>query len=191
MRQRARGNRGVAVVEAAIVTPVFFALILGICEISLAMNDYLAVSTAVRSGAREASTDGTDLQSDYLVLQAIARAGNAISRAKITRIVIYKATAYGDLPTTQCRGGTPVTGTCNVYTSSDMSRPSTDFGCISTKNLDRYWCPSSRKDTLTSGGTDYVGVWMSYTHTWLTKMFGNTLTLSDSSVIRLEPRTST
>src|SRR3954471_4646405 len=40
-RERARSNRGIALVEAAFVTPVFFALVLGVAEIGLVMNNYL------------------------------------------------------------------------------------------------------------------------------------------------------
>ncbi|WP_421119308.1 TadE family protein [Aquihabitans daechungensis] len=38
-----------AIVEAAFVTPVFFAMILGIFEAGLYMKDYLAMSNAVRA----------------------------------------------------------------------------------------------------------------------------------------------
>ena len=56
-------------VEAAFVTPVFFALVLGVAEIGLVMNDYLAQASAVRAGARVASTSGNDIYSDYDILQ--------------------------------------------------------------------------------------------------------------------------
>jgi hypothetical protein len=196
MRARARDQRGVAVLEAAFVTPVFFMLILGIAEIGLAMNDYLAVSNAVRAGSREASTTGSDELSDYLILKAVQKESSALQSNKINRIVIYKASAFGEEPTASCQSGTAYAGTgtaktgaCNVYASTDMVRPKTDFGCLSTKNLDRYWCPTGRKITMSNGGTDYVGVWIQYTHAWLSKMFGSTKILDDSAVSRLEPRT--
>ena len=84
--------------------------------------------------------------------------------------------------------GTPVTGVCNVYTYADLVRPKTDFGCLAAQSLDKYWCPTTRKISLSGTGTEYVGVWMKIEHPWLTKLFGNTKTLTDSSVIRLEPR---
>ena len=202
LKQRAREQRGVAVLEAAFVTPVFFTLILGVCEIGLCMNDYLAVSSAVRMGAREASTTGADTYSDYMVLQAVGEGSSALNPSKISRIVIFKPTTFGELPTSTCMAGTPSAGTgatrvgaCNTYVSTDMNRPEANFGCLTTQNLDRYWCPTSRKITLsttTSGtGTDYIGVWIQYQHAWLTKMFGTDKTLTDVSIIRLEPRTKT
>ncbi|MCU1358237.1 MAG: hypothetical protein JWM89_3655 [Acidimicrobiales bacterium] len=196
LRELARENRGVAVLEAAIITPVFFSLILGIAEIGLCMNDYLAVSNATRVGARVASSTGADLYSDYWVLTAVESASTALQRNKLVKIVVYKPSAYGEAPTSTCQAGTPTAGTgtthtgaCNVYDAADLLAPKANFGCLTTQTLDQYWCPTVRKITLTGAGTDYVGVWMQYNHPWLTRMFGSTRTLTDQSVIRLEPRT--
>jgi Flp pilus assembly protein TadG len=199
-RQRAREQRGVAIVEAAFITPVFIALVLGVVEIGLAMNDYLAVSSTVRSGARSASAYGADLYSDFGVLQAVNNESAALNQAKINYIVIYKASAFGAAPSAGCQAGTSSSGdptthanACNVYTSAAFSHPKADFGCLTTQNLDRYWCPTDRKVTEgitpVGDGPDYVGVWISYNHDWVTKMFGNTKTFTDQSVVRLEPRT--
>jgi hypothetical protein len=38
-------------------------------------------------------------------------------------------------------------------------------------------------------GPNYVGVWVRVDHRWVTGMFGSSVTLTDQSVIRLEPRT--
>ena len=37
-------------------------------------------------------------------------------------------------------------------------------------------------------GTDFVGVWIKYEHSWVTKIFADTSIITDASVIRLEPR---
>ena len=187
MRQRAHDNRGIALVEAAFVTPVFFSLILGVAEIGLAMNDSLALNSAVRASARVASTSGADIYSDWTILSEFHDDSTALDEHKIQQIVIYHPASFGAAPTASCQAGTPAAGVCNTYTYTDMSRPKTDFGCLSTKNLDRYWCPSSRKTTLATTGTDYVGVWVKIQHPWLTKAFGNTKTMTESSVIRIEP----
>jgi Flp pilus assembly protein TadG len=199
-RLRTREQRGAAIVEAAFITPVFIALVLGVIEIGLAMNDYLAVSSTVRSSARSASAYGADLYSDYGVLQTMKGESAALDQSKINYIVIYKPSAFGEAPSPTCQTGTPSAGAvtthanaCNVYTPSSFNRPKTDFGCLTTQNLDRYWCPTVRKvteaTTAAGDGPDYVGVWISYDHNWVTKMFGNTKTFTDQSVVRLEPRT--
>lgn len=188
--------------EAAFVAPVFFALVLGVIELGLAMSDYLGVSNAARAGARVASASGSDLYSDFGIIKSVARESTAINRAQINRIVIYKANAFGDKPTAACQAGTASsgsgpsrTGACNVYTAAALSAPKADFGCIIGKKLDEYWCPTIRKvtesTTSAGAGTDYVGVWMSINHPWVTKMFGNNKVLTESSVIRLEPRAKT
>ena len=176
-------------VEAAFVTPIFFTLVLGVAEIGLAMNDYLALTASVRAGARVASASGADWNADYNILQAVKRESSALESTNISYIVVYKPSAFGEAPTATCQGGVDVTNVCNVYTPSDWNRPKTDFGCLSSQDLDRYWCPSNRKITLSGSGTDYVGVWVKIDHKWVTKMFGSDKTLTDSSVIRIEPRT--
>ena len=176
-------------VEAAFVTPIFFTLVLGVAEIGLAMNDYLALADSVRASARVASTTGSDIYSDWSILAAFNRESAALADRNIRQIVIYKPGGFGQAPTATCQSGVPVTNVCNVYDASDLQRPKTDFGCLSSQDLDRYWCPSNRKITLSGSGTDYVGVWVKIDHKWVTKMFGSDKTLTDSSVIRIEPRT--
>ncbi|MFN8019047.1 MAG: TadE family protein [Acidimicrobiales bacterium] len=188
LRRRSQDERGVAVLEAAIITPIFFTLILGVAEIGLAMNDYLALAATVRAGARVASASGNDGYADYGILSAVERESAAIERKKIQYIVVYKPSTFGEKPSATCQAGTPVANVCNVYTVSDFSRPKSDFGCRNDLNLDRYWCPNARNVTITGTGTDYVGVWMKVKHPWLTKMFGADKMLTDQSVIRLEPR---
>lgn len=177
-----------AVLEAAFVTPVFFTLVFGIIEIGLAMNDYLALSNSVRAGARTGSATGNDLTSDWNILQAIQREGSALNNGQIKMIVVYKASSFGEKPSATCQAGTPVTGVCNTYTTADFTEDKSHFGCYAPYTLDKYWCPLNRKVSMGGTGTDYIGVWMKIEHPWVTKMFGNTKTLTDSSVIRLEPR---
>ncbi|QXC62715.1 pilus assembly protein [Aquihabitans sp. G128] len=194
-RQRARDNRGLAVVEAAFITPVFFVMVMGIIEFGLTMNDYLALANTVRAGTRVASASGNDVYADYGILRAVARESAAIPKGSITRIVVYKAAAFGEEPTSTCQAGSPSagvgtakTGACNVYTTAAFAKTKDKFGCVSTENLDRYWCPTTRKVTLTSGGADYVGVWMQIDHQTVTRLFLTVQTLTDQSVIQLEPR---
>lgn len=184
-------QRGVAVIEAAFVTPVFFMLVFGIVEIALAMNDNLALAHSTRAGSRVASASGNDLYADYGIVRSIARESSAIDRGQIELVVVYQASKVGEAPSDTCQGGTPVKNECNVYRPADFARDKDDFGCKdpSSLALDSAWCPNDRRVVLTSGeGPAYVGVWMKIEHEWVTKMFGSTLTLTDTSVIQLEPR---
>jgi hypothetical protein len=174
-------------VEAALITPLFFLLVLGIVELGLAMNDNLALANSVRAGARTASAQGVEPFSDYNTVQVVLRESRALNRRNIDHIVIYKPSRFGEMPTTGCQNGTPSPGVCNVYTSANWSLDRDKWGCLST-SPDRHWCPKDRKVSLSAPGTDYVGVRMKIRHPWVTKMFGNVVTLTDGSVIRLEPR---
>ena len=227
VRAKARSNRGVAVVEAAFITPVFFALIIGIFEAGLYMKDYLAVSNAVRAGARSASAAGANGQADMYTLIDVSNESSALSGDQLEYIVIYKATGPGagptDVggPTGGCKSGIPVAGLCNVYRKADILKARAQvteeaaqaaaakagvsrtldqnkiwFGCLvaganANQSPDRFWCPGARKDARSDNnraGPDYVGVWMKVNHKWVTRMFGNLTTLTDQSVIQIEPR---
>lgn len=198
VRAKTRESRGAAAIEAAIVTPVFFILVMGIVEIGLAMNDYLALSSAVRAGSRTASASGDDLYADYNTVRRILRESTALSEDDIQAIVIYKAPGFGAGPWTDATDpdvsctSRSVADECNHYTAADWNRPKEQWGCQLSApggpSPDIAWCPSDRKVSLMSGGSDYVGVWMKIEHKWVTKMFGNAVTLTDQSVIRLEPR---
>ena len=187
-------SRGAVLIEAAFVTPIFFMLVLGIGEASLAMNDKLALANTVRAGTRVASASGNDTYADYGIIRAIVKESAALPRAQIEMIIVYRASKLGEGPPAACLagssqdpGGSTTAPACNVYDPADFAAPKVSFGCVSN-DYDGRWCPRSRKVTLAGGGTEFVGVWMKVEHPWLTRMFGSTVTLTDHSVIRLEPR---
>ncbi len=53
--RRHRRERGQALVEFALVLPVLAILILGIVQLGLVFHDYLSLTDAVRTGARQAA----------------------------------------------------------------------------------------------------------------------------------------
>ncbi len=59
LQHRIQNRRGAALVELAIVLPVFFAVVLGIVEFGRAMMVGQMVNNAAREGARLAIVDGT------------------------------------------------------------------------------------------------------------------------------------
>lgn len=185
-------------VEAAIVTPVFFLLLFGVFEFGSAYKDKLTVTNATTSGARTASAAADDAYADYNTLLAIGKALAAAPKNSVQRIVIYKAAVAGEAPTPTCQTGTAYAGTgtartgaCNVYTLASLSQPKANFGCQTGYNLDRYYCPTSRVVALstTNGGPpDLIGVWISMKHDYYTKFIGTSVMLTDQTVIRIEPR---
>jgi len=186
--RRARGQRGTVLVEAAYITPVLFFLLFSILEFGLAFRDYLAVANTTRDGARAASVYGNESSADFDILQTIANASNVIQRRDIERIVIYKGSGPDTTVPPSCANGTP-SATCNVYSASALDLAETEFGCRSDRDLDRFWCPNTRKNAMqgVNGPPDYIGVWIKVNHDWVTGLFGRSLTFTDSTVMRIEP----
>ena len=189
-RGRARRERGTSLLEAAIATFRFFLLIFAVLEGGTLLGDYLGVSNTVRAAARTASASGDDPLTDYRVLQTAKKEISALKGKDFNFLVVYKASAPGAEPTPGCKAGTSAPGVCNVYVRADLSRPDTDFRCKTAGVLDSPWCPTSRtvaQTVVTGGPPDYVGIYLSVDHQMLSGVFGNNRTITEHSVIRLEP----
>ncbi len=108
-RRRCRGERGAVAVEAALVTPVVLLMIFGMIEFSFALRDHVALSSAVRTGARMASTAADagactpNVADDIpcpangapnlaqLGADSIQKAGSALPRDSVDYILVYQA----------------------------------------------------------------------------------------------------
>ncbi len=183
-RRRVRGDRAAVLTETAIIAPVFFLLVFGIIEFGLAFRDRLSIDSATQYGARMGAIQGDGLAADRELLRAAIHYVDIADSSENVRIVVFKATAPGDLPSSSCQAGIPVAGECNVY-SMTSADDETDFGCAAG-TLDLNWCPTSRD--VTDVGADYVGVWIRAEHPFLTGLFGDTMVLTASTVTRIEPQ---
>ncbi len=188
------GERGAALLEAALVVPLFLTLLLAVIEGGFAFYGRLTVANMSLAGARSASGQGNEVLADYNVLRAM-RSGGVVS-GEITTIVVYKATSPGDSVPDACKSGS-VTSLCNRYVAADLSKDVTQFGCTGppgpTTKIDGPWCPSGRKTALsgTGGPPDYVGVYVEALHQDFTGILGQGITLRSDSIFRIEPRTLT
>jgi hypothetical protein len=187
-------ERGAALIEGAIMLPLFFLLLFGLLEFGFAFRDYLTLANGTRDGARTASTAGAQSNADYLTLTGIQEAMDAMPESEIERIVIFKADGPTDTVPTSCAGGTAQSGTeaCNVYTTTsfDLAEDQFDCGGVGTAP-DNFWCPTTRK-TATAGANgppDYLGVYIRVHYGYITGLFpGGGLTMDDTTIMRLEPR---
>lgn len=193
-RRRTHGERGTVLLEAAIITPVFFALVFGLIEGGNALHERLSVANMALSGARSASGQGSDVLADYYVLRALGNGAGGIVPSQITTMVVYKATAPSDQVPAGCKTAS-VAGSCNRYVGGDLAKDITQFGCAGppgpVTKIDNAWCPTARKIALTgvNGPPDYVGVYVEASHQNLLGVFGTALTLRSDTVMRIEPRT--
>jgi hypothetical protein len=125
-----RGDDGAALVEAAMVFPVLFAIILAIMELGIALSIYSTTSDTVRAGGRQASVSGSDALSDQQVLVKMSANAAVIPKGEIDFIVIWHAATTGQQPPTGCLlsastpnatsvgvsdAGVDAVGACNVY----------------------------------------------------------------------------
>jgi Flp pilus assembly protein TadG len=191
-RRRCQDDCGAALVEAAIITPVFFLLALGLIEYGLVFRDYIAIGNATSSGTRSLAILGEDDETDYWVLQAIKKDMSAVPTNSIQKIAIFKATGATDTTSwSSCKTGGSITNVCNVYTPADWNKTpiTTWFGC-GPGRLDNAWCPTTRKVAITGtlGPPDFAGVYIRVQHNYVTKLFGNSVTLDNFVISRLEPK---
>jgi hypothetical protein len=112
-------------------------------------------------------------------------------------------------------GGVGNAGACNVYRKPDAANGAFDmalgradnpdpnwyFGCTdpsaagANHMVDCNWSPKNRKVVISPRGTpsatalkpDHLGVYIKATHDYVTGVFGDTLTITDSSITLLEP----
>lgn len=191
-KSRAKGERGAALIESAIITPVLMMFIFGIFEFGLAFRDYLTVANATRDAVREASVAGNVGDTDYRMLRSIRRAAAALPDDGLDVIVIFKASGpTADVPPS-CAAGSSQDDVCNVYTSATLLLDETQFGCQETptdpiNSPDRFWCPFDR-EVSAGTGLDYVGIYIRSTHQYITGLFGESITFEDQMILKVEPQ---
>ena len=189
------------------VVPFLLVVCLGTFDLGMAWRSDITLSNATRSGARVASSLGVSATADYASLVAIGAALGTTPTTEVDRVVIFKASSAtgtvpaGCLTATALSAGGSSTDLCNVYSSTELAAaianpntpPSTYTGTCPGTRRDRFWCAPTRNNTQVVGGTglDYVGVYVVLNHATSTKLFGSTITITDTGVMRIEPSAGT
>jgi Flp pilus assembly protein TadG len=171
-----RDDRGVVAVEAAIVTPLFLLIIIGVIEFGLAFKDQLAITSAVRAGARIASAEPrvTSMATDAAA--QVAQEAAAVDMKNVNALWVYQADSSGH---PVGAGGT--FDSC----STNCVQFSWDSGSKTFVQTGGSW-PATAQNAC-QGTQDSVGVYLSFTHPGVTKAIFNTLGLHSYTVMRLEP----
>lgn len=169
---RQRRARGQAMVEFALVAPLFFLVFFGFVEFALINASIAGYNFAAKDGARIGSLLGrTDPTVDTQVVTDIRGHVAGVVMAQLIQIEVFKADEGGN---PVISGGSIVE---NVYDINGNP--------IGTQS----WPVNQRNDTLLDA--DYLGVKITFKYTYLTSFIsgGNaSLTLSASSVQRIEPQ---
>jgi Flp pilus assembly protein TadG len=90
-----REQNGQALVEMALVIPLFFLLLFGVIEMGRIGHAYISVSNAARSGTRLATTGGTDLEIQNAVYNAAPTLNPSEITIKISPNQYYRKSSQG------------------------------------------------------------------------------------------------
>lgn len=83
IRRLRKGEHGQALVEMALVLPLFFLLLFGVIEMGRVGYAYITVTNATREGGRVATLGGTDDQ----IMTSIKAAATALDSMSLTIII--------------------------------------------------------------------------------------------------------
>lgn len=144
-----RDQRGVAIVEAALVLPAVVMLLFGMLEAGLYFKDSLTVSEATKDAAHTGAMYAADAGADYYILHSVLHAS---LNGTVEEVIVYDAAnvdpanSSAQAPSANCLGsvtGVPVgytdsqgvlhttgaIGSCNVYLAKngDFNHPLSDF----------------------------------------------------------------
>jgi hypothetical protein len=178
-------SSGQALVEFALVAPLFLLMLFGVVEFSLinasigtfnfAAKDAARYGAIIGRGSPPTPNQATPLDV-YIVNNIIAPRVAGVVVAQMTQVEIFDASQTGG-----CAGG----GSFPCATKVDILRQS-GGSWVSTSNS---WPTTQRNDQLANA--DYLGVRISYTYTYLTAFFAissPTINLNALSVQRIEPQ---
>ncbi|MFT4088993.1 MAG: pilus assembly protein [Gordonia sp. (in: high G+C Gram-positive bacteria)] len=167
-------DRGVVAVEAALVTPILLLIIVAIVEFGLVYKDQLAVTSAVRAGARMASAEPRIATFAQDAADAVAKEGSALDLSQVTALWVFQADSTGH----------PVGagGTFDSCATNCVQFKYSDGGFTVASGS---WASSSQDACV--GEEDSVGVYMRYNHEAVTDVLFRTETLTSSTVMRIEP----
>ncbi len=172
-------DRGVSLVETAVVLPIIIVIAIGLSEVGFAVIDWLAVSNASREGARVGAAagdfdDGSE-DADDLIKSAVAQASCAIENGRLISIRVFQSDTDGNQVDTNA----------NIYTLDSVD---CDKGTATWTTTSLVWPACGRNDSV--GNLDILAVEVTFDHDSLTgfmPFFDATWT--DTSIMRIEPDT--
>lgn len=175
--RRWSGDRGVAAVEMAFVLPLLTTLLFGIIDLGLTFRLSNALSNAARTGARASAAAPRTAGFEQLALDAISRVADNVPADAIDYLVVYRADPATGLPV----GGDVETCTIDCFRfdfDDDLGAFVPVLGPL-WSYLDQLAC--------TGADTDLVGVYVRGHHDLAFGLLGETVTITESAVVRLEP----
>lgn len=176
-------ERGSTLVEFSLVAGLLLMLALGAFEYGMVFRDWLSVTIASREGGRVAASAANFGQADCVILEATAGALQSLTSGDIEEVEIFKSDASGSYP----GASSSFTRRYSPFVAGDPAL----VACASTQwnaeHLGSNWEPNDRVNT--SGSADWIGVRVSFEHTWITNFlwWDGTVDFADDAIFRLEP----
>jgi Flp pilus assembly protein TadG len=192
LRRAAREHRaGQALVEFALVIPVYLLIMLFLIEFGFVFNAVLETNYASRNAALFAAEAGNGPGSDCVILDAIENdMGAPADRSQILEVDIFRAD----------QAGNPIPGEITTYTRTDSKTCTFPDGTSLTvpyEAVTNGYPEASRCNVLAGCSVgqptvDQVGVRIAYRHTWRTPihgfiLFGPSIQVERVNVMRMEP----
>ena len=181
-------GRGQALVEFALIFPVFLLVLFGLIEFAFILNAQLSLNYATRDAALIAAEAGNDPSADCLILKQVdADLNPPTNEGNVITVHIFSATETGRQLSpakemTYTRGGSTTCGSLTApYTVSTTNYPSS----VRCNDLDRTGC-SPEFTGPSNTGVDIIGVQIDYRYNSITPI-GVTSTFSVSNEMRMEP----
>jgi hypothetical protein len=175
------GERGAALVEAAILMPVVLLIVFGAIEFSSLFKDAATVSSAARAGGRTASAEPRNANMPIDTAAAVSTALTALPSDSPETLFVYDATSSSAAPSS-------CSANCVSFTWNSSSRSFTPDG------YDPSSPPSWIKDQNVCGNAgawSRVGIWVKASHPFVTNLFGAGKTLTSNAIFRVEPLPAT
>ncbi len=149
-------QRGVALVELAIVVPLLVMLAVASLEVGLAWVARNATGNAARAGGMAAVSHLMERDVDVRIVEAVVDDVEQRGDGTVERIIVYRGHPARSGPPLRCLRLRPseasgIAGVCNVYGPDAISTVRaggsfvTDPTCENA--LDGHWCPSERRRT--------------------------------------------
>jgi len=187
--RRLHGDGGSIIAEAALLTPFFITLMFGMLEFGGAFRDYLTLANGTASAARQAAIQGNSPVADWQILYSIEKSTLAMPFSQIQSVVIYKGAADSSSPAANCTS----LNQCNTYNATDLASMKAcgtapcGAWALNTYPAELTWNATTRQ-VLVNGPPDYVGIYVTISHPWITGLFGNSLTMKSNNVAQIEPQ---
>ncbi len=194
-RGRAARNRtrGQALVEFALVFPIFIVLICAVIEFAFVFSAMLGISYATRNAALLAAEAGDKPDADCQILRSVEDSvGAPANKNQVTSVVIYRAD----------QNGVAIAGENDTYSRTGSTTCTSASGATVTVPYtvtNSTYPPANRCNVLAGcvdlgrSGLDTIGVQVTYDHLWVTPLrtlgagSGPGFTLTQSNSMRMEP----